>query len=186
MKRQPQAASGMRTRYPTLRAAWRILAGAGPLLASASAFADATVPTPVDGRQAQGTPPRPKGEAPRALPPNDVDRRNCTLEKVPDALPPRQRKDRPDAHPPLAGKPAYPHPPAPPPPPPPPQPPATKRAVKPEPPPVPGGIGRVILPHAPGTTFRSAPRAGVARLILHPHGPDEPCFAIVSPTGEEV
>lgn len=175
-------ASPRRPSYPRLDGAWRILLGAAPMVLAAPAHGDATVPTHGKTKTSAG-----KGEGEKPAPPRPVkvrlggDEAYVAPPDLPEANPavkrapcPLKAKVAPEGvkidpqKPPLPkGKP---------------QPQGGARVPtppRPEPPQVDGGLARPSLP-APPDAIRSAavqPRRGRA-MVLHLHGPDEPCRVI--------
>lgn len=154
--------------YPRLVAAWRALAGLGPLvLAPGLAHGDITPPTTVTPTDANHHAAPPPG----ATPPRDPKKLDPTLRRVPLDVPP------------LPGARAVVVPPVPPAPP--------KKAPAPAPQPVPrvphidlhvdGGIARVLPPAIDDAVVRVLLGGGAAHeeghvLVLHPHELHEPCL----------
>jgi hypothetical protein len=142
--------------YPRLKAAWRLLLGAAPLAFPSLAHADATVPGPGPQQSGKNQPvPKPQKQP------------------KPTRVVPR-----------LMGDYSPPEPPSPPPAPPPP------KVEKPreESPRVKGGPAKPRRPTvgtemSPFTFYLSAD--GDHDLVLHPHGPDEPCIHFELPSSEE-
>lgn len=176
--RTPRAVGSSRPRYPRLRAAWGLLVGVAPIALAAPAFADATLPENGQGKSNAG---QGSGEHPAPLPQVKF-RLGGDIAYVEPPRPPRTEKRPPSplqqrkvAKPlPLPGK-AIPAP-------------APMKGVphapavrggpprpRPEPPQLPGGVARPSLPLSPARAGFSA----LARpMVLHCHGPDEPCRPI--------
>ncbi len=142
-----------RPQYPRLRAGWALLIGATPALAAAPAWGDASV----------GNAKKPPDKRAPKDPQNPPSR---------DPAPPKT------IEPELGGKVAAPRPPQPPPE-------GDKKAAeqKPKkPPPMPGGLARPSK-HDPidfveVSSLDGESIAGDDWIVIHPHGPDEPCSQI--------
>jgi hypothetical protein len=151
-KEGPSAAARTRPKYPRLGAAWRALAGAAAL-APAIAGADVTPPPQRRGGDPPRVePPRPKGEMPAPQPPQRPAPMPQQIDIEPGGVmvmpePPKPPKVTKD---PKSGK------------------------IKIEPQSCPGKKCPVDGTTA-ARTFRVTDALADAGLVLHPHGPDEPC-----------
>lgn len=151
--------------YPRLGAAWRALAGAPLVLASAGALADVT-------------PPPSSGQAPHPAavrPATPVVADNSMKPPENPSPPPSPAPKPPPPHRKLMGKVACPQPPDPPPPKA-----VTPKAKPPEFPRPRGDIARARRPEAPWLLLARA-TPGEGTHTIHPHGPDEPCQVIDAP-----